>query len=205
MMSQPSVAIAILNYNTRNYLEKFLPALFQNTYANSRVVVIDNASTDDSVAFIKAHYPEIQLIVLNKNYGFAGGYNEGLKQVQADYFVLLNSDVEVPRTWIEPVVAALEANPDAAAAQPKILSYREGHLFEYAGASGGFIDSFGFPFCRGRIFDTCEKDEGQYNDIREVFWASGAAMFIRAPVWNEIKGLDADYFAHMEEIDLCWR
>lgn len=199
------MAVAILNYNTRNFLERFLPSIVHSSYTNMRLVVIDNASTDDSVAFVKAHYPEAQLIVLPKNLGFAGGYNEGLKQVKADYYVLLNSDVEVPRSWIEPVIHHLESDPQLAAAQPKILSYREAHMFEYAGASGGFIDSFGYPFCRGRIFDHIEKDESQYNDIQEVFWASGCAMFIKAALWKEMKGLDADFFAHMEEIDLCWR
>jgi GT2 family glycosyltransferase len=204
-MKFPDVAIAVLNYNTRHYLEKFLPSVFRSSYPDFKVVVIDNASTDDSVEFIKREYPQAELVCLDKNYGFAGGYNEGLKHVLADYFILLNSDVEVPRTWIEAVVDAMEKEPLAAAAQPKILSYRDGHLFEYAGASGGFIDSFGFPFCRGRIFDLCEEDKGQYNETREIFWASGAAMFVKSEAWRAMKGLDADFFAHMEEIDFCWR
>ncbi|TNE82058.1 MAG: glycosyltransferase family 2 protein [Bacteroidetes bacterium] len=204
-MADKSVAAVILNYNTRNFLEKFLPAVLHTSYSNFKVVVIDNASTDDSVAFMQESYPEIQLIVLEKNFGFAGGYNEGLKQVSADYFILLNSDVEVTPQWVSPIIEVMEADQKIAAAQPKIRSYREGHLFEYAGASGGFIDSLAFPFCRGRVFDHCEQDHGQYNETREVFWASGAAMFVRSSIWNEVGGLDADYFAHMEEIDLCWR
>lgn len=205
MIPLPKVAVAILNYNTRNYLEKFLPSVMASTYANTHVVVIDNASNDGSADFIQQHYPGVQLVVLPRNYGFAGGYNEGLKHVNADYFVLLNSDVEVTPGWIDPVIAQMEADATIAAVQPKILSYKEGHLFEYAGAAGGYIDALGYPFCRGRVFDECEKDTGQYNTIEEIFWATGAAMFIRATAWQEVEGLDADFFAHMEEIDMCWR
>lgn len=205
MSRNPLVAVAILNYNTRNYLEKFLPSVYASDYPNLKVVLIDNASTDDSVDFMRQNYPEAEIIQLEKNHGFAGGYTIGLRGVKADYFVLLNSDVEVPRNWIKPVIDIMEADKMIAVAQPKMLSYREGHMFEYAGASGGFIDAFGYPFCRGRIFDSCEKDEGQYNDTREIFWASGAALFIKSPIWEEIGGLDPDFFAHMEEIDLCWR
>lgn len=204
-MAEKSVAAVILNYNTRNYLEQFLPAVLKTQYANFRVVVIDNASTDDSVAFMQSSYPDIQLVVLDKNYGFAGGYNVGLKEVQADYYILLNSDVEVTPNWVEPIIRVMESDSQIAAAQPKLRSYREGHLFEYAGAAGGFIDSLGYPFCRGRVFSHCEQDHGQHDSPREVFWASGAAMFIRRSLWEEVGGLDADYFAHMEEIDLCWR
>ncbi len=204
-MAEKSVAAVILNYNTRNYLEQFLPAVLKTQYAHFKVVVIDNASTDDSVDFMQSSYPDIQLVVLDKNYGFAGGYNVGLKEVQADYYILLNSDVEVTPNWVDPIIRVMEADSQIAAAQPKLRSYREGHLFEYAGAAGGFIDSLGYPFCRGRVFSHCEQDHGQHDSIREVFWASGAAMFVRKRVWDEVGGLDADYFAHMEEIDLCWR
>lgn len=204
-MSEPSVAAVILNYNTRNFLEKFLPSVLATHYPNFQVVIIDNASTDDSVEFLKENYAQLQLIVLDKNYGFAGGYNEGLKQVKADYFILLNTDVEVSPNWVKPVIDNMKSDKLIVAAQPKIRSYREPEKFEYAGASGGYIDSLAYPFCRGRVFSKCEKDEGQYDKIREVFWASGAAMFIKAPIWHEVGGLDADYFAHMEEIDLCWR
>jgi len=201
----PKVVVAILNFNTRNFLEKFLPSVWHTDYPNYEVLIIDNASTDDSIEYLNSTHPELKVISLPKNLGFAGGYNEGLKGIEGDYFVLLNSDVEVTPGWMNPVIQHMELDKQVAASMPKLLSYREGHLFEYAGASGGFIDRFGFPFCRGRVFDTCEKDESQYNDIREVFWASGAAMFIRSKVWTEMGGLDADYFAHMEEIDLCWR
>lgn len=201
----PKVVVAILNYNTRNFLEKFLPSLFHTDYPNYEILVIDNASTDDSVVYMKEQHPEIRVIELEKNHGFAGGYNEGLKGIDGDYYVLLNSDVEVVPNWLNPVIQHMELDVMVAASMPKILSYREGHMFEYAGAAGGFMDKFAYPFCRGRIFDTLEKDESQYNTIREVFWASGAAMVIRRKLWEEMEGLDADYFAHMEEIDLCWR
>lgn len=201
----PKVIIAILNYNTRNYLEKFLPSVMRTDYPNFEVWVIDNASTDDSLDFLSKNYPAVQTVALTKNHGFAGGYNEGLKQAEAKYFVLLNSDVEVSPDWVTPIVQHMELDVDVAASMPKILSYREGHQFEYAGAAGGFIDRLGYPFCRGRVFHEIETDQGQYNDIREVFWASGAAMFIRSDRWKEMKGLDSDFFAHMEEIDLCWR
>ncbi|MBI1222186.1 MAG: glycosyltransferase [Bacteroidetes bacterium] len=201
----PKVVVAILNYNTRAFLEKFIPALKHTDYPNFEILVIDNASTDDSLDFLKKYHPEIRQVALNRNYGFAGGYNEGLKNIDGDYYVLLNSDVEVVPNWLNPVIQHMELELDVAASMPKILSYRDGHLFEYAGAAGGFIDRFAYPFCRGRIFDVVEKDNSQYNSIRDVFWASGAAMVVRRKIWEELKGLDADYFAHMEEIDLCWR
>ncbi|MDX5320135.1 MAG: glycosyltransferase family 2 protein [Bacteroidota bacterium] len=201
----PKVIVAILNYNTRNFLEKFLPSLWHTDYPNYEVIVIDNASTDDSVEYLHKTYPEMRVITLSKNYGFSGGYNEGLKGIEGDYYVLLNSDVEVTPNWMNPVIQHMELDIAVAASMPKLLSYREAHFFEYAGAAGGFIDRFGYPFCRGRIFEKVERDEGQYNSIREVFWASGAAMFVRKKAWDEVKGLDADFFAHMEEIDLCWR
>jgi GT2 family glycosyltransferase len=167
--------------------------------------VADNASTDDSIVFLKANYPNINLIQIPENQGFAGGYNTALSQIEAEYYVLLNSDVEVTPNWIEPVIALMDADKSIAACQPKIRSFHQRNLFEYAGAAGGYIDKYGYPFCRGRIFDTCEEDFGQYNDSREVFWATGACMFVRAEVYHQLGGLDADFFAHMEEIDLCWR
>jgi len=200
----PSVAVVILNYNGRNYLQKFLPSVLASAYSNKRIIVADNASTDDSVNVLK-QFDLIEVLLLDKNYGFAEGYNQALKRVQADYFVLLNSDVEVTQHWIEPIITLMETDKIIAACQPKILSYTQKNLFEYAGASGGWIDTLGYPFSRGRVFDVCEQDDDQYNDNIEVFWASGAAMFIRASVFNEMNGFDGFFFAHMEEIDLCWR
>ena len=176
-----------------------------STYANKKVVVADNASTDDSVEFVKSNYPNVQLLINNKNEGFAGGYNWALKQVDADYYVLLNSDVEVTPGWIEPVIQLMESDNKIAACQPKLLSFQNKHEFEYAGASGGFIDCFGYPLTRGRIFDIHENDEGQYDDAVPCFWASGAALFVRAKIYHEVGGLDSYFFAHQEEIDLCWR
>ena len=199
------VAIAILNWNGKPLLEKFLPYVLKNIPAYAEVFVIDNASSDDSVKFISASFPSVKIIQNDKNYGFAKGYNEGLKKITADYFVLLNSDVQVTPHWIEPIVGLMESDKTIAACQPKLLNYNVRNEFEYAGGGGGYIDKWGYPFCRGRIFNSFEKDNGQYNDIREVFWASGACLFIRASVYNEAGGLDEDFFAHMEEIDLCWR
>lgn len=204
-MTNPRVAAVILNYNTRKWLQQLLPSVVQTQYDNFEIIIADNASTDDSVAFLKEHYPQLRIIQLDKNYGFAGGYNECLKQVEADYFILLNSDVEVTPNWVQPVIDLLESTPNAVACQPKILAYNQKEQFEYAGAAGGYLDTYAYPFCRGRIIDQTETDEDQYNDAREVFWASGAAMFIRADKYREVEGLDARFFAHMEEIDLCWR
>lgn len=204
-MSSPRVAAVILNYNTRKWLEKFLPHVLQTQYDNFEVIIADNASTDDSVAFLQANYPQLRIIHLPKNYGFAGGYNECLKQVESDYFILLNSDVEVTPNWVQPVIDLMETDASIAACQPKILAWHDKHKFEYAGAAGGYLDTLSYPFCRGRIIDHTEEDNNQYNDAREVFWASGAAMFIRSEKYFEAGGLDADFFAHMEEIDLCWR
>ncbi|NEU07119.1 glycosyltransferase family 2 protein [Flavihumibacter sp. R14] len=201
----PKVAVVILNWNGKNYLEKFLPSVVASTYPNLELVLGDNASTDDSVEFVRKNYPSIRIIVTDKNFGFAGGYNHVLKQVDAEYFVLLNSDVEVTSGWIEPVISLMESDPQIAAAQPKILSYHDKSSFEYAGAAGGFIDRYGYAFCRGRLFDALEKDSGQYDYATEVFWATGAAFFIKKTIWENSGGLDADFFAHMEEIDLCWR
>lgn len=205
-MSIPAkVAVIILNWNGKKYLEEFLPSVVDSTYPELELIVADNASTDESVEFLRAVYPDVRIILNSGNLGFAKGYNEALKVVEADYFILLNSDVKVGPNWIEPVIRAMEADPSIAAAQPKILSYRDPALFEHAGASGGFIDTLGYPFCRGRIFDTVEQDQAQYNDTTEIFWASGAAFFIRKTAWETAGGFDADFFAHMEEIDLCWR
>ncbi|MFM9908384.1 MAG: glycosyltransferase family 2 protein [Chitinophagaceae bacterium] len=201
----PSVSIVILNWNGRKYLDQFLPSILNTTYPNKEIVIIDNASTDDSVNFVENKFPTIKIIRLPVNYGFAKGYNEGLKQVKADYFVLLNSDVEVEPGWIEPCMELLESNKNIAVCQPKVLQYNNKTLFEYAGGCGGWLDRFGYPFAKGRIFDVCEKDEGQYNEAAPVFWASGAAFFIRANQFHEMKGFDEYFFAHQEEIDLCWR
>jgi len=200
------VAVVILNYNGRNFLEQFLPNVIANCDpALAEVVVADNASTDDSVAFMRECFPDIRLIENESNGGFATGYNLALQQIEAQYYVLLNSDIEVTPNWIEPVVALMDADPQVAACQPKILSYYHKEQFEYAGACGGFIDKYGYPFCRGRVFQTLENDEGQYDAPMEVFWATGACMFVRADLYHQIGGLDDSFFAHMEEIDLCWR
>lgn len=204
-MAKPRVAIVILNWNGVHFLEQFLPSVLASTYENKEVVVIDNASTDTSVAYLREQYPQVRVVINDRNYGFAGGYNEGLKQVTADYYILLNSDVEVEPNWIEPMVALLEADEKRAACAPKILSYHQKDHFEYAGAAGGYLDHWGYAFARGRVLELCEKDEGQYNDAIPVFWATGASLFIRAKVYWEMGGFDASFFAHQEEIDLCWR
>ncbi|MDX5346171.1 MAG: glycosyltransferase family 2 protein [Hymenobacteraceae bacterium] len=199
-----STAIVILNWNGKKYLEQFLPSVLQNS-AGCEVIVADNASTDDSVAFLQQHYPQVRLIRHEVNLGFCGGYNEALKQVNSKFYVLLNSDVEVTPNWAQPVIELMEQDEQIAACQPKIKAFHQPDYFEYAGAGGGYIDSLGYPFCRGRIFDDLEKDKGQYNDVREVFWATGACMFVRASAYQELGGLEENFFAHMEEIDLCWR
>ncbi|MEP7166279.1 MAG: glycosyltransferase family 2 protein [Ferruginibacter sp.] len=204
-MNIPSVAIVILNWNGRKFLEQFIPSVIAGTYGNKRVIVADNASTDDSVAFLQKNFPLIEIIQNETNGGFAMGYNSALKKIQADYYVLLNSDVEVTANWIEPVISLMESDTGIAACQPKILSHGNKHQFEYAGACGGWIDNFGYPFARGRVFDICEMDNGQYDSVQACFWASGAAMFVRSAVYHELGGLDEYFFAHQEEIDLCWR
>jgi len=198
------VAVVILNWNGKKFLEKFLPFVIRYS-EHAEIIVADNASTDDSVAFLKIHHPEIRIIQNPTNGGFAKGYNDALKQVNADYYILLNSDIEITHGWIEPVIAMMEKDKTIGACQPKILSYADREHFEYAGAAGGFIDKYGYPFCRGRIFQSLEKDNEQYNDTIEVFWATGACMFVRASIYHEIGGLDEKFFAHMEEIDFCWR
>jgi len=198
------VAVALLNYNGKSLLEKFLPSIIQYS-ENADIYIIDNQSTDDSHAFVKEHYPEILWISNAENYGFAKGYNEGLKSIHADVYCLLNTDVEVSENWIPPILNVLESNEHIAVVQPKIRSYHQKDSFEFAGAAGGMMDNLGYPYCRGRIFDTIEKDQGQYDDVSEIFWASGCAFFIRSSVFWEQEGFDERYFAHQEEIDLCWR
>jgi GT2 family glycosyltransferase len=203
--SLPSVAIVILNYNGKKHLENFLPSVLQSTYTNKRVIVADNASTDDSVAFVTETFTNVEMMINQQNDGFAGGYNWALSHIKADYYVLLNSDVSVTTGWIDPIIQLMESDDQIAACQPKLLSYFNPHLFEYAGAAGGFIDTLGYPFSRGRIFDICEPDQGQYNQVKPIFWASGAALFVRANMYHQLGGLDSSFFAHQEEIDLCWR
>lgn len=199
-------AVVILNWNGQKFLEQFLPSVTTlSTAEGTEIWVADNGSTDNSIGFLKEKYPNVRVLQFDKNYGFTGGYNKALKQIDAEYFVLLNSDVEVTPNWLEPLVSYMDANQDVAACMPKIISYGQRDCFEYAGASGGFIDRFGYPFCRGRILGEIEKDNGQYNDICDIFWATGACMFIRGKLYNEVGGLDEDFFAHMEEIDICWR
>ena len=204
-MVQPSVAVVILNWNGKKFLEQFLPSVLNGTYANYKVIVADNASDDDSVSFLQQKYPSVEIILNPSNEGFAKGYNTALKQVEAAYYVLLNSDVEVTPGWIEPIIELMESDKKIGACQPKILSFNNKSAFEYAGASGGWIDSFGYPFTRGRVFDVCEKDMGQYDEVAPCFWATGASMFVRSDVYHEMNGLDEYFFAHQEEIDLCWR
>lgn len=198
------IAVAILNWNGKSWLEKFLSNVVVNS-PEATVYVIDNASTDDSIPFVQLNFPQVPIIQLDKNYGFAEGYNQGLAHIEADYFVLLNSDVEVTPKWITPIIEKMEANPRLAVCMPKLKSFHNPDFFEYAGAAGGFIDKYGYPFCHGRLFDSIEKDEGQYDNDCEIFWASGAALFVKANIYKELGGLDKDFFAHMEEIDFCWR
>ena len=198
-------AIVILNWNGRKMLEQYLPSVLEYSCDEAMVVVADNASTDDSLAFLNARYPQIQTIVLDQNYGFAEGYNRALKQVEAEYYVLLNSDVEVTPHWLSPLIAYMDSHVEVAACQPKLLSYVNKEKFEYAGASGGYLDRYGYPFCRGRLFDAVETDRGQYDDTVEVLWATGACLFIRSEDYWRVGGLDGRFFAHCEEIDLCWR
>jgi GT2 family glycosyltransferase len=200
-----NIAIVILNWNGRKYLEKFLPSVLASISANTNIVIVDNGSTDDSISFLETKYPDIHIIRFTENYGFAKGYNEALKQVDADYYVILNSDVEVQTGWLQPMFALLESDSTIAACQPKILSFHNKKMFEYAGAAGGWLDKYGYPFSKGRIFDVCEEDNGQYDQCEPIFWASGAALFIRSSVFHQLKGFDEYFFAHQEEIDLCWR
>lgn len=200
------VAVVILNWNGEKFLRDFLPSVVEHSASDDTgVVVADNNSTDNSVELLKEQFPQVRIIINEKNEGFAGGYNKALQQVEAEYYVLLNSDVKVTENWIRPVIEMMDQNPETGAAQPKIRSYHQPGYFEYAGAAGGYIDKYGYPFCRGRIFDAVEKDEGQYDDVTEVFWATGACLFVRADLFRQTGGFDEDFFAHMEEIDFCWR
>ena len=201
----PLVRVVILNWNGRETLARFLPSVVGSLPRWAGVVVADNGSTDGSAEMLRREFPSVEVLQLDRNYGFAEGYNRALAQVEADYYVLLNSDVETPAGWLAPLVECLERNPGVAAAAPKLLSDTDRSRFEYAGASGGYVDYLGYPFCRGRILRTVERDEGQYDDERDVFWVSGAAFCCRASVFHALGGFDADFFAHMEEIDLCWR
>ena len=197
-------AVVILNWNGKALLERFLPSVMAYS-EEAQVYVADNASTDDSIAFLEREYPQIRIIRNQDNYGYAKGYNEALKSVSEPYWVLLNSDVEVTENWLKSPLELFESDSQIAAIQPKLLDYKNKSFFEYAGAAGGFIDKYGFPFCRGRIFSTLEKDNGQYEQIEDIFWASGACLFIRKSVFEQLGGFDEDFFAHQEEIDLCWR
>lgn len=200
----PTLAIAILNWNGKHWLEKFLPNVILYSQ-EATIYVIDNDSTDDSVKFLEHNFPTIKIIKNKKNTGFAGGYNEGLKQISEEIYCLLNSDVEVTKNWIQPIIELFRRNAEIAAIQPKIRSFEADQYFEFAGAGGGLIDNLGYPYCRGRIFEKLEEDKGQYNDETEIFWASGCALFIRKEDYWSMNGLDERFFAHQEEIDLCWR
>ena len=198
------IAVVVLNWNGAKLLEQFLPSIIQYS-DEAKIYIADNASTDTSIAVIKEQFPSVTIIQNDGNYGFAKGYNVALQQVQEEYYALVNSDVEVTENWLAPMLSIFETEPNVGIIQPKILDYKNKAYFEYAGAAGGFIDQFGYPYCRGRIFETIEKDNGQYNDELEIFWASGACFFIRKEVYQKLNGFDGDFFAHQEEIDLCWR
>ena len=198
------VAVVILNWNGKKLLEQFLPSVVRYS-KEVTIYVADNASTDDSVAFVKTHFPDVKLVVNTTNTGYAGGYNEALQHIEADIYALVNSDVEVTENWLQPIIKTFQEESNTAIIQPKILDFKNKAYFEYAGAAGGYIDQYGYPFCRGRIFTTLEKDQGQYDYNQDIFWASGACFFIRSTVYKELNGFDASFFAHQEEIDLCWR
>ena len=198
------IAVVVLNWNGRKWLEIMLPFLIRYSQ-QAKIFIADNASADDSILFVEKNYPKIKIISNKSNNGYAKGYNDVLKKIDSKYYVLINSDIEVSKNWIDPIINLMDNDNKIAACQPKILNYNNRNYFEYAGASGGYIDLLGYPLCRGRIFDTLEKDEGQYNDVKEIFWASGACLFVRSSYFNDIGGLDEDFFAHQEEIDLCWR
>jgi len=204
-MTSNKISIVILNWNGSSFLKRFLPSIVANSASNSEIVVADNGSTDDSRNVIETLFPSVVYLQLERNFGFAEGYNRALAQLQADYFLLINSDVEVTHDWLEPMLLLMQSDPSIGICQPKILSFDRRDEFEYAGAAGGFIDRFGFPYCRGRILQKFEKDMGQYNQSVSVSWASGACMMVKSSLWHECGGFDADFWAHMEEIDLCWR
>ena len=199
------LAIVILNWNGAQMMRQYLPTVLEYSRDEAVVYVADNASTDDSLELLGRDFPEVRLIVLEKNWGFAEGYNKALRQIEAEYYLLLNSDIEVTRHWLTPLLTFMDAHEDVAACQPKLLSIYNKVAFEYAGASGGYLDRFGYPFCRGRIFDTIEQDNGQYDDVADILWATGAALFVRSKDYWACGGLDGRFFAHNEEIDLCWR
>lgn len=199
------IAIVILNWNGRDLLEKFLPSVVTYSIEDADVYVADNNSSDESISFLKENYPQVKIIQNAVNGGYAKGYNDALQHIKADVYALVNSDIEVTANWLKPIVKAFEENPNTAIIQPKLLDFKNKSKFEYAGAAGGLVDFMGYPFCRGRIFMELEEDEGQYNDIHDIFWASGACFFIKSEVYHELKGFDEQYFAHQEEIDLCWR
>lgn len=199
------VAVVILNWNGKGFLEKFLPTVIENSKGVADVIVADNASTDDSVKFLAQNFPDTEVIVNTENGGFAKGYNDALSKVKADYYILLNSDIEVTPGWIEPVIQLMESDDQIVACQPKLRDYFNQDAFEYAGAAGGFIDKYGYPFCRGRLFQNIENDNSQFDDPIEIFWATGACLFVKATIYHELGGLDERFFAHMEEIDFCWR
>ena len=199
------VAIVILNWNGEKMLDQYLPSVLQYSRDEATVYVADNASTDHSLDLLRDRFPEVKLIILDKNWGFAEGYNKALAQIEAEYYLLLNSDIEVTPHWLTPMISFMDKHEGVAACQPKLLSVFDKEKFEYAGASGGFIDRYGYPFCRGRLFDVVEKDHGQYDDHAEVLWATGAALLVRARIYNKVGGLDGRFFAHNEEIDMCWR
>lgn len=199
-------SVVILNWNGRKLLEQFLPSVLEHSLSDTcSVVVADNGSTDDSIFFLHTRYPDLPVVILDKNYGFADGYNKAIQQVNTEYVVLLNSDVETTENWLQPLIQHMDSHPEVAAVQPKIRSYNDKRMFEYAGAAGGFIDRYGYPFCRGRILEVVEEDQGQYDTAIPIFWATGACLCIRKKSYSETGGLDAHFFAHMEEIDLCWR
>jgi GT2 family glycosyltransferase len=199
-----NIAVVILNWNGKKLLEQFLPEVIKHSN-QATIYLADNASTDDSVAFVRQAFPTIKIIQNQENGGYAKGYNDALKHIESDIYCLLNSDVEVTENWLIPIIETFKKQPQTAIIQPKLLDFNKRKYFEYAGAAGGFIDKYGYPYCRGRIFNTLEKDTGQYNDVAEIFWASGACLFIRSHVFKSLNGLDELFFAHMEEIDLCWR
>lgn len=199
------VAIVILNWNGASMLRQYLPSVLKHSCEEATVYVADNASTDDSVALLKNSFPSCRLVLLDKNWGFAEGYNLALSQIEAEYYLLLNSDIEVTPHWLTPMLRYMDTHAEVAACQPKLLSVFEKDRFEYSGASGGYLDRYGYPFCRGRIFETVEADDGQYDDVADVLWATGAALLIRARDYKAVGGLDARFFAHNEEIDMCWR
>lgn len=204
-ISELKIAVVILNWNGRNLLEKFLPSVIEHSRGEADIYVADNNSEDDSVSFLQKTFPDVQIVQNQTNGGFAKGYNDALSKIDADIYALVNSDIEVTENWLTPIKKAFQNDESLAILQPKLLDFKDKEKFEYAGAGGGFVDFMGYPFCRGRIFMELETDEGQYNDIHSIFWASGACFFIKAPIYHELNGFDESYFAHQEEIDLCWR